>query len=142
MSDVATPEEKAQPIVPEGVEGFQAYSVQSLTGLVGWNSVAVFRPGEVEDGNTVRKTKKTVAVVLADPCPEYKQIVFVDGEFHHEGTLLTIEYEGVFEDLIEMHGHAEVVPLSEVPCIERDEYNIPTYTCDGVGQNGGESNDS
>lgn len=111
-------------------EGRPAPSVESLTGMLGWNSVAVFEAGTQIDGDTVHVNKGTVYVVMTDPWPEYRQFVFLGGGFHHADDLLSMEYEGVFKDNIQDYGGAEVVPLSEVEFISRDESGIPQYQGD------------
>lgn len=109
-------------------DGRIARSVPSLTGMLGWNSVAVFDAGgNVTDDGTVYATKERTYVVMTDPYPEYKQFVFLMDEFHYSGDLLRMEYEGVFEDFLEVHGSARIVPLDTVDFIKRDERGIPQY---------------
>ncbi|ELY83447.1 hypothetical protein C486_02258 [Natrinema gari JCM 14663] len=116
--------------VEDGTEQWDscpARTVDSLTGMLGWNSVAVFEAGEYHDGDRLTVNKATVFVMLTDPWPEYSTVVFLDGEFHHEGNLLSGEYEGVFETHLNDYGKAEIVPLSEVSFLQRDEGGIPCY---------------
>jgi hypothetical protein len=111
----------------ENFDGQTARSIDSLTNILGWDNVAVFRAGEYQDGEQVKVNKATIYVALADPYPEYSKVVFIDGEFHHEGQLLSTEYEGVFEDYLNDYGKAEIIPLSEVSFLERDEYGDLSY---------------
>lgn len=117
-------------------DGQIARSLNSLEALVGWNSVAIFKAGEHRDENRRKVNKATVFVALADPCPEYTTVVYIDGEHHHTGNLLSSEYEGVFKKHLNDYGKATVVPLSEVEFIRRDERGIPRYT--GTDANGGD----
>jgi len=119
------------------LDGRIARSVDSLTGMLGWNSVAVFEAGKHIDGDRLKVNKATVYVMLADPYPEYTTIVFIDGEYHHTGHLLAMEYEGVFRDHISDYSKATIVPLSEVDFLHRDEHGMPSYDGAGAGRNGG-----
>jgi len=107
--------------------GRRALSLSSLTGMLGWNSVAVFNTETHADGDTLHVNKDTVYLVLTDPCPEYKQFVFLNGEFHHADDLLSMEYKRAIKDHLEEHGEAEIHPLHAVDFIERDEKGIPQY---------------
>lgn len=113
--------------VTDQTEGQLARSVDSLTGMLGWNSVAVFEAGEYRDGDRLKNNKGTVFVMLADPYPEYTTVVFIDDEHHHTGHLLSTEYDGVFEDYINDYGEAEIVPLLKVSFLQRDEYGNPQF---------------
>lgn len=107
-----------------------ARSLDALLGMLGWNSVAVFPAGVHEDGDTTHVSKDTVVVAMTDPYPEYKTFCFMDGELHHEGSLLSMEYEGRFKDLLENRGTATIVPMAEIETVGRDENRIPEYTGD------------
>ncbi|WP_395166299.1 hypothetical protein [Natrinema pallidum] len=117
-------------------DGRSARTVDSLTGMLGWNSVAVFEADEHRDGDRLTVNKATVFVMLTDPWPEYSTVVFLNGEFHHEGNLLSGEYERVFEEYIEDYGKAEIVLLTEVSFLQRDEGGIPCYVDTATGHGG------
>jgi len=123
--------------VPEELGGRLAHSVDSLMGMLGWNSVAVFEAGEHRDGDRLKVNKATVFVMLADPWPEYTTVVFIDGEFHHEGHLMSMECESVFRDHINDYGEAEVVPLSKVSFLQRDENGNPQFVDTDTDHSGG-----
>lgn len=95
--------------------------------MLGWNSVGVFDAPEYDDGETLHVNRGCVFVVLMDPYPEFREFVFLDGEFHHVDDLLSMEYEGVLEDHFESYGEAAVVPLGAVAFIERDDDGIPRF---------------
>lgn len=136
VGDDPTPPDPDETLLPDGGaieddteqwDGRPARTVDSLTGMLGWNSVAVFKAGEHRDGDRLKVNKATVFVMLADPWPEYSTAVFLNGEFHHEGHLLAGEHEDVFEAHLDDYGKAEIVPLSEVGFLQRDEGGIPCY---------------
>jgi hypothetical protein len=129
-------------VVDDGDElaGRPARGVDSLTGMLGWNSVGVFATNEYFDGETLHVNRNAVFAVLTDPYPEYREFVWLDGDYHHASDLLSMEYEGVFEEHFHQHGEATIYPLDAVDCIERDDNGIPQYVgseSDKVATDGG-----
>jgi hypothetical protein len=108
-----------------------ASDLSQLEEMLGWNSVAIFSSGKHFDGNTLHLNRDTTLVVMADPYPEYTEIVFLDGEFHHQDGLTANSYEAVLRDKFEDHGEARVVPLSAVDCVGRDDHGSPQYIGEG-----------
>jgi hypothetical protein len=102
----------------------------SLETMLGWHSAAVFEAGEYQDGDRISVNKTTEIIVLTDPYPEYKKFVFADGELSHASELTAASYENVFKQNLHDYGKANLVPLAEVECIQRDDRNIPKYTGD------------
>lgn len=114
-------------VITEELDGRLARSVDSLTGMLGWNSVAVFEAGEHRDGDRLKVNKATIYVMLADPYPEYTAVVLMDGEHHHTEQVLSMTYEEVFENHLEDYGEAKIVSLSELSHLQRDEHGAPEY---------------
>lgn len=112
-----------------------ASDLSQLEAMLGWNSVAIFSSGKHFDGDTLHLNKDTTLVVMADPWPEYTEIVFLNGEFHHQDGLTADIYEGVLRDKFENHGEARIVPLSAVDCINRDDHGNPQFV--GITSDGG-----
>lgn len=113
--------------VNEEIEGRTARTADSLTGMLGWNSVGVFEAGEYRDGDRLKINKATIYVILSDPYPEYKTIVFINGKHHHTGDLLCVEYRGTLEDYLHDYGKATVMSLDDTDFIERTDNGIPRY---------------
>lgn len=111
-----------------GLEGQPARTPESFVGMLGWNSVGVFRSGECSENGTKHVSRDTVFVVMVDPAPEFQTIVFLDGEFHHSGSLLSIEYEDYFDEQFRTRGQADVYPLPAIDFIQRDDYGSIQYT--------------
>lgn len=108
-----------------------ASDVSELEAMLGWNSVAIFSAGKHFEGDTIHVNKDTTLVVMADPWPEYHEIVFLDGEFHHQEGLTGNSYEAVLREQFESHGEARIVPLSAVDCVGRDDHGTPHYIGEG-----------
>lgn len=104
-----------------------ARSLETLTGMLGWNSVAVFTAGEHVEKDILHVNQTSVVVVMADPWPEYKMFTFQGGEHVRTMDLLSMSYEQEFENLLESHGHAQVFPMQAVSFIERGDNMIPVY---------------
>jgi hypothetical protein len=104
-----------------------ASELSQLEAMLGWNSMAIFSSGKHFDGDTLHLNRDTTLVVMADPYPEYTEIVFLDGEFHHQDGLTANSYEAVLRDKFESHGEARIVPLSAVDCVGRDDHGSPQY---------------
>jgi hypothetical protein len=109
-------------------DGRTAKSAKSLSGMLGWNSVAVLKAGKHRDGDRLKTNKATIFIVLVDPWPEYKTIVFIDGAFAHTQGLTSSSHQQVFEKHLDDYGEAEIIPLSDVDFIEREKNGIPYYT--------------
>lgn len=108
-------------------DGRTINSLDDVLKMLGWNSIIVFEASEHIDGDRLKKNKATIFVVLSDPYPEYKEFVFIDGDYHHTGDLLSMEYEGWFEETLNDYGKAQILPLSDVEFINRDNSGIPRF---------------